>query len=1254
MPFQWSFGLPSRVVGSRIRWDTSDGGSVKRWHDSGLPGGRVDGSWGRERAQATRTCGESSNSSCQLRLRAARTLLRIFTCLSVLLPAIAVAQNPPVQTPPVNERAPSQASVAPKSPAKPKPLKPPPQPTGAPCDSGTTYTFRLRSLQGTDADGIAQALNGAFDEISAVAVSSAGAKGSQNQAAPGSSVGAPSQQSASSPKQILCVYQRVTNPNDGTLTAFAPELPSILVSVVRQLDRPEFTSVGLDARFLVHLTNLDLPALVEALPEPAPGFELSSGDVVGQYLILHPASSDLQLATKAGSDLATQAGKVKRDLLALDAQRHLLSAEGASPPDVVGLVTNINDAAPPAAEVAALKGLERWDAAHTVSLAVLDARAVVLELGNLFPGRELQALVQQQAITLRPTSLAPALLGLGPQQGTLDVSDAIERDAIYEQTKAERIWEQKLESDGASNAKQGNGNGNSNPAQPPTTTTTSNTTITSSAPSATPPAAGEAPAKTPAPIQVQTTTSTQTTTPSSAQSSTGSQGAAQNPSGSSTGNLVPAGTSNSTGNTASGSSGPSGRPGDANGSAVSSSTAQSQQPVQPLLPGKVVRLFHLRQASNIATVINAMMPTGSGNPSLVEPLSDNGNDDLLLILHPTAGQPDNTDGIRRMIASMDEPRPAVSLQVWSYEISSTKGTKLGDRSRRIGQANDVSAVYGTFTTAVQGADVKLQAAMAAGMAAAMNYAVSQGQAAQAGTDREEADLGARDPEAAALGSFFDPVFRGYLTHEFENCVRFDRYCLGYVDALAFPSHADTLTNASLERFVVLLAAAGDNQVRGMIDAAVDSMQAGQNCQDLTPAEPQLCFRSFRLALTALAQTRNLRQFRAAVLDFLFQYKAAMAYSNDFEPYYFQRSAQKLDGYLNDLITALNRDLDHYVERQLQETATELTKSTRGRVGLANYGEVQVSAISGSPANVSGAVNNYFDITRPALLKDVLAGLLGGAGGSGTSSGTGSGGSTGGGSGSSTGKSASSTSGESTSSASGDALASAAKLLTPWQAVALNALAAASAPPQLMAQVNAQTTLAVTPISLDTASAAELAISLQISNPTSTLDASKGAPSSFIRQDLANSVANYNVQTRIRVDSLRLFQVSSLSMDLTHAETSVPVPVVGWTWEAVFGTVPWMKDHILAIPREPKTVENRSVAVVRAVVIPTAMDLGLSLPFRDDSIEDPVTGTTKSLSALAQTSNKFREFHQQLMHCILEGRDDCMTSVRLSGVAEESY
>jgi hypothetical protein len=1079
------------------------------------------------------------------------------------------------------------------------------------CDAGGDL-IRMRTLKDADADGLSTALNSAFDQLSIFAVAQTADKSSTEPSPPGQ--GQPSKP-ASPPRQWLCVIRREPDPNTGSLKpgdASTSSSYNELKRVIVVLDRPEFAGISLDSRFLVHFAHvknrvghLDNPlaALVSALPTPAPGLELNADDLVGQYLVIHPASTELQLALKAGSDLATQAARVKHDLLALDAQSGYVESDKSSAWSLLKAlraVSSESSTRPEARRVLmqleqeALVELEVWDTKHTVPFTVLNCRLVAVRVCPIiFPNWSVAVLTKQNAITLRPPEIAPDAQNRIERRaaGLLATSDLLERNAIYDQIQAMQAWEQKLQTDGASNP---NGSGNG-AAQSPVTTTISNTTI--AMPAATSPDSSAdlaMPKKTPPPIQVQTTTTAQTSPPTGVQGVSSSAAAPQ----ASANSTSPVVSNSTTGANAGGGAG-----GNSGGGTSSPAQIQAQTPQPPPPSGRVVRLFHLRQAANIATVINAIV-TGTANSPLVQPLSDSGNDDLLLILPPVKGQPDRTESIRRMIASLDEPRPAISMQVWSYEISSDKGAKYNDREEMTKQAGNVAKATVSFTHAVEIANDRITRVMMTGMALATNYAANK--------------------EDEHRGSFFDPDFSTYLTGKFEDCIKNDQYCLGYDTALSIGKPgSDTETRVSLGKFALLVAATRDEQAGGLIEHVIEGMEE-QACQDSPSDSPPLHFVHLKAALKALAQPRTLHQFRAALLDFLFQYKWAIAYPNDFGPYELQSSAQNLDGFLNDLITPLNLDLDRYITAKLQSAADALTNDSK-KVGIANYGEVQVNTISGGAAAVSATVNNYFDITKPALLQDLLSALPG-AGGS----------------------TQSSTSTSSTSSV------TPAALLTPWEMVALKALAAAAAPPQLVAQVNAQTSLTVTPISLDTAAAAELDISLQLSQPTSTIDASKGTSSSFIRQDLANSVASYTVKTQVRVDSLKLFPISSLSIDLTHAQTSVPVPIIGWAYEAIFGTVPWMKDHILAIPRAPETVQNRAVAVVRAVIAPTAMDLGLSMPFRDDSVGDPISLSSKSFSSEGQTNNKLEEFHKQLIVCVLKGNAHCMDKIRLGDIEEQSY
>jgi hypothetical protein len=1235
------------------------------------------------------------------------------------------AVTPPA-APPTNKPVAKGGVAAAKTPPLPGASKSPgPTATNPPCNA-TDDLIRLRALKDTDADGLAQALNSAFRQYTVFAVAKTPDSNSVKSDSPSTDQSKPSSPPS---RQWLCIVAGIDPSTDSPVNS---SVGINLMHLLGLLDRTEFVGVGLDERFVVQFANVqESSILAAALPAPAPGIELSYDTKIKNVLVLRPSGIDAQIAAKTGGDIGTQAAKVKQDLHSLDTQLGYANTTNSGVVDAWNLATADNA---PSSETKndALVQLEMWDAVHTAEFAALDPRDVAVRLGPiLFQDWSIAVLSQQRAIVFRPKVVAANAQTPRKAAALLVATDALDRNVIYERHKIEQDWEEKLQTDAASASKQGSGTSNS--TQPPQTTTISTTAITtpiskspsnsSNLPAATAAggegtaggsgakggaidgssaakkdAAGKSATKSQSssPIKITTTTSTQTTTPGSTQGNSGSApGSGQSNANPSNTSNTAAGGSASNGGSSPG-AGSTAAPGSTGGTPGSS--AQTQTPQKPPVAGKVVRLFHLREASNIATVINAILPGASSAP-LVQPLSDFSNDDLLLILPPAQGQPDRTDSIRRMISALDEPRPAVSLQVWSYEISSEEGKNSYDRSGMISQAQFVSDAYGKFSNAVQDADNVVQAALASGMYAAIRK-VQNNETAHPScicsptTDEMQAGTNPRSKELSGHGQFLalqtripaslDRDFFEYLTERFQDCVKKDRYCLGYENALSFGPeesiHVGPSTAViSMDRFVVLLASAEDGIAKSMVDDAVINMQeeAAQmetdnktlRCRELNESRStnprnqersqvlkncpytfeSLDFVNFHAALELLAQRPNLHMFRAALLDFLFQYKWSQAYPNDFDPYYLQRSAQNLDGYLDGLVTALNKDLDIYLHKKLQDDAQAITNSAH-HVGLANYGEVQVSAISGDPANVSGAVNNNFDITQPALLKDVVSGLLGGGGSSGGSGQANSSGSTP--TSASTSGASSTTSGNSNSGAS--TLAAAAKLLTPWQAVALNALAAASAPPQLVAQVDSQTTLAITPISLDTASAAELHLSLQISNPTTTVDASKNSSSSFIRQDLANSVSNYNVQTAVRVDSLKLFQVSSLSMDLTHPQSSVPVPVVGWAWEAVFGAVPGMKD-VLTIPRSPLTVQNRSIAVVRAVVVPTAFDLGLSLPFRSDHIEDPISLTSKLLFSTDQTDNKLAEYHKNFITCILKGPLDpnstCMTETRLSQLKE---
>jgi hypothetical protein len=79
-----------------------------------------------------------------------------------------------------------------------------------------------------------------------------------------------------------------------------------------------------------------------------------------------------------------------------------------------------------------------------------------------------------------------------------------------------------------------------------------------------------------------------------------------------------------------------------------------------------------------------------------------------------------------------------------------------------------------------------------------------------------------------------------------------------------------------------------------------------------------------------------------------------------------------------------------------------------------------------------------------------------------------------------------------------------------------------------------------------------------------------------------------------------------------------------------------------MPPYSKTVDNRSYAIVRAVVVPTAMDLGLSLRFEADRVADPITQATDPLNSMKQAGGRLRPFHKCFMQSMLVDGTKCST------------
>jgi hypothetical protein len=144
-----------------------------------------------------------------------------------------------------------------------------------------------------------------------------------------------------------------------------------------------------------------------------------------------------------------------------------------------------------------------------------------------------------------------------------------------------------------------------------------------------------------------------------------------------------------------------------------------------------------------------------------------------------------------------------------------------------------------------------------------------------------------------------------------------------------------------------------------------------------------------------------------------------------------------------------------------------------------------------------------------------------------------------------------------------------------------------------AQIGRQLSFTVTPRSLSAASSAELAVTLNADESAGgPLYTGDGATDPAIN---TSRVANHDTSTRVRVDSIKLFEVSSFSAIVERSRSRFPLlpPFVEIPYIGTFAGIPL-----------PSAEEfHSSTAIVSAYVVPTAADIANGLRFVPDLVVD---------------------------------------------------
>lgn len=346
------------------------------------------------------------------------------------------------------------------------------------------------------------------------------------------------------------------------------------------------------------------------------------------------------------------------------------------------------------------------------------------------------------------------------------------------------------------------------------------------------------------------------------------------------------------------------------------------QPAPEKPANQVVKLYYLREASKIAAILNGVKDLKPIPPEFDGLfISSLGDDEIVLF-----GLQKQRDYARRLIVTLDLPRPGINMEMWGIQISSQKAEKMAQVMPQVREE------------------------------------ISKTQAAVRSTYTKMQQLAREIVREEDVNGKFKTVLVGDL---------FYRTALDRDRPLSFPdillrfmaanNPADALTNFARQLDQWLEAAYPENfnfvTARGHrpFDTFFDNRGIHFK-KGWTPDTP---------AVTLASRTGQ-----AALLDFALHYGQLVHEPSSFSAYSLQRSAETLNSRLQETTDALNSDMQMlFVEPTLERIRAKVRKFKD--VEYAQVGKTSVSSLSGIATEVTSYSVNAFDVTPPLRLSELL-------------------------------------------------------------------------------------------------------------------------------------------------------------------------------------------------------------------------------------------------------------------------------------------
>lgn len=353
----------------------------------------------------------------------------------------------------------------------------------------------------------------------------------------------------------------------------------------------------------------------------------------------------------------------------------------------------------------------------------------------------------------------------------------------------------------------------------------------------------------------------------------------------------------------------------------------------PSAAGEKVKLYYMREATKINLILTAVAtPSDSVLNGLI---MKNATEDEIILYGPR----EKRSQARRIIATLDLPRPGIMMEMWGIQVTSKKPDDMAQAMALIRQE------------------------------------INRTQQAVRDTYSYLEGLTRRKIQEEDLKEDFQKVLEQDL---------FYRSALGLDHPLSL---ADILLRMSAAKDPGKATAEIANSLESWLEGKYPEYVGELNKQSGTLKNQKIAVR-VRPPFERFFSGRGLARVgdnwaddgdmekrahnaRIAVLEFAFQYGRLIHQPQAFDPYYLQQASEALNTRLQSATDALNFDMQDLFVAPTLSRIREIVRRFKD-VEYAQVGKTTVASLSGVQADVTTRAVNAFDVTPPLTLSEVLS------------------------------------------------------------------------------------------------------------------------------------------------------------------------------------------------------------------------------------------------------------------------------------------